>query len=224
MKFLLFIYINIGLSSCLTTLHPFVSNDPAECIPVKASLLGKWQLDSLELNVERFLTSSLRVEEDRVKEALAYSPRKSVTQKMDSLYFTRLYMASYRRNGSVYAYQCALTEIGGELFIELIPHNVSSPAYEMDPDYYNFQNSHIIARLTTGMNSMHLEFIDGDWIRTQIQMGNMKIKHEYEPLFESFLITAGTRELRAFMEKYGKDRRLYKPGNRIHLTRKNLSL
>jgi hypothetical protein len=224
MKFLLFICINIGLNSCLTTLHPFVGNDPDECLSVKTSLLGKWQLDSLELTVERFLSSSLRVKDARVDQALAYSPHKSAIQKMDSLYFTRLYMASYRRNGSIYAYQCALTEIGGQLFIELLPHNVSNPDFDNHPDRYNFQNAHVLARLTTGMNSMQLEFLDGALIRKQIQMGNMKIKHEYEPLFENFLITAGTQDLRAFLRKYGKDGRLFKRGNMISLTRNNLSL
>ena len=68
--------------------------------------------------------------------------------------------------------------------------------------------------------ALDLSFVDGEFIREQVNAGKMKLKHESNELFGSFLITASTSELQAFLEKYGNDERVFSKKTSVHLTRK----
>ena len=70
-------------------------------------------------------------------------------------------------------------------------------------------------------NSLIIHFLDGDYIKQIVLNGNARIKHEYDPLFGTFAITASSDELEQFVEKYGNNENLFKGGNTIILTRKN---
>lgn len=222
----LFITVLTGLlySSCLTTLHPFISNDPSQCLALKKELLGRWEMDSLTVRIESFLTSPLRTDETKEKDALLRQPAKSREQLLDSLYFTKQYLVSYSKDNIRYVYQCGLTRIDGQIFMEIQPQQYQTKDYDVHPDYYNFQRTYTLARVNLDNNFIQLEFLDGDFIKNQIMSGNMRIRHEHEKMFDSFVITAVTSDLRAFISKYGRDDRLYKNGNKINLTRKNFSL
>jgi hypothetical protein len=207
--------------SCLSTIHPFISNDPSESLPIKKELLGRWQMDSVTVNFEPYLSSSLRMDEPNVTETMAQKTKKTEEQLLDSVAFTKQYLASYTRNGIVYVLECAITQINGELYIEFLPYNISTLSNDVAPDSYNFQNTFTIARLHIGHNEARLEFLDGYFIRKQIEAGNMKIKYEHERIFDVFTVTAATAELRAFLAKYGNDGRLYQKENMISLIRKS---
>jgi len=69
-------------------------------------------------------------------------------------------------------------------------------------------------------NSLVLKFLNGDFIKQQIAKGNMRIRHQEDKLFESFLVTASTYELTQFLQKYSHDERLFNQENSVTLTRK----
>jgi hypothetical protein len=196
---------SITCTSCLTTLYPFISNAPGEALPLKQDLIGRWQWDSLTITIEPYLTSRLRMQENNVDETMLKKASKTKEQRLDSIYFTRQYIASYTRKGVVYVYKSILTEIGGNWYMEFLPDNMSTPDYDVEPDYYYYRQLH---------------FLDGDYIKQQILSGHMRIKHEHEPMFNIFVISAPTQELRSFIFKYGNDRRLYKSSNMISLIKK----
>ena len=68
---------------------------------------------------------------------------------------------------------------------------------------------------------MKLDFIDGGYLHDQIKAGRMKIKNETDELYGTFLITASTRELQQFLEKYGNDSRFFNKENSVTLNRKS---
>ena len=82
--------------------------------------------------------------------------------------------------------------------------------------------SFTIARLKViNTNTIKLDFINGDFLYKQINAGRMKIKHESDELYETFLITASTNELRSFIEKYANDDRFFDKENSVTLIRKS---
>ena len=66
-----------------------------------------------------------------------------------------------------------------------------------------------------------LDFIDGDFLYKQINAGRMKLKHETDELYDTFLITASTYELQQFIQKYGNDDRFFDKENSVTLIRKS---
>ena len=82
--------------------------------------------------------------------------------------------------------------------------------------------SYTIARIRfSNSNTIKLDFIDGDFLYKQINAGRMKLKHETDDLYDTFLITASTNELQQFIVKYGKDDRFFSKENSVTLIRKS---
>ena len=71
-------------------------------------------------------------------------------------------------------------------------------------------------------NTLVLSFLNGDYIKKIILNGKAQIKYEYDPLFETFVITATPGNLEQFLGKYGNNDSLFRGGNTIILTRKNV--
>jgi hypothetical protein len=211
---------SITCTSCLTSLYPFISNAPGEGLPLKQELIGRWQWDSLTITIEPFLTSKLRMHESNIDETMSAKKTKTTEQKLDSIYFTRQYLTSYTRKGVTYVYESVLTEIGGTWYMEFLPYNILTPNKDAEPEYYYYRHTFTLARLDLKEGRAQLDFLDGDYIKQQIRSGHMRIKHEWEPIFNIFVISAPTQELRSFISKYGNDRRLYKSSNMISLIKK----
>jgi hypothetical protein len=64
-----------------------------------------------------------------------------------------------------------------------------------------------------------LKFINGSYVKSLIDNGNIKIKHEEDKMYGMFLITAPSEELQQFLLKYGDDERIYSKENTIILKR-----
>jgi hypothetical protein len=69
-------------------------------------------------------------------------------------------------------------------------------------------------------NQLNLHFLSGEFIKEQINKGNIRINHESDNLFENLLITASTEQLHQFLKKYGNDQRLFSKENSVTLIRK----
>jgi len=134
------------------------------------------------------------------------------------------YSISFERNGIEYDMKGALTRIQEDLFIEIAPSLITDPQRPEGSGYeYNFSYlpTFTIAKLVIKNNqSLDLQFLNGDYIKEQINDGNMRIKHEKDGLFGSFVVTASSSELGQFFEKYRSDDRLFSPKNSITLIRK----
>jgi len=135
------------------------------------------------------------------------------------------YAIIIEQNGLEYVMLGSLTKINDQFFLDVLSFGINDPQHtnrdgtgqEFNPEYLTTTN---IARLSFGANgSLSLQFLRGDFIKEQVLQGRMRLKHEYEPLYNNFVITASSFELRQFLEKYGHDERLFEPAA-ILLTKK----
>ena len=176
---------------------------------------GKW-LDSESNNilVQELMSS-------KFKEAFS-EPQKSTygdfTSK-DSLFYTKLYVISYRENNLDYTWIGGLVTIKGQYYLNLKPEECLNGNGK---EVYNLgETTSSIAKLTwKNESTLALNFINGKNIKEIILTDKVHIKYEYDSLFETFVITASSRELEQFLEKYGNNDNLFKGGNTIILTRK----
>ena len=118
----------------------------------------------------------------------------------------------------------ALTRVGNSLFFDLIPIVADDPKHQGETgfEYMNYNlPTFSIAKVEIANNqNIQLRFLNGDYIKELIKSGNVRIKHEKDELFETFVVTASSAELRQFLTKYGHDERLFSKENSITLTRK----
>ena len=113
-----------------------------------------------------------------------------------------------------------MTRIGDQTYVSLIADLCITNGQIMT-DCSGEGNSFSFALLEwTGKNSFKLRFMNGDFVRETILSGKAHVKHEYDPLFGTFVISASQHDLELFLKKYGNDERLYNGGNVLMLTRK----
>jgi len=205
-------------TSCLTTLQPLVS---LSNIVTEDRITGTWQQDNDTVRIESMLTSRVIRQfpsENPANEALPGHDRNKRN------FYSKMYIITFVKNNVNYCMSAALTRIGGDLFMDLSPMFLGDPKMPEGSgnEYsYNYLSTFTIAKIKIeSNNSLSIQFLNGDYIKEQINAGNMRIKHEQDKLFDKFLITASTEELNQFLDKYGHDDRLYSTKNSITLSRK----
>lgn len=200
------------MASCTASLYPIVAEDN---VVYKPELLGSWKSDGTAIQVDQYLASKFRSVSFGETDSLLHPV--TAMQKRAKAYAEKSYLITYEEKGTTFVYESRLTSIGGKLFAELLPYTLS-PASEDDP-YGNYERGHAIARVDISGNKLSLTFLDGGKIKSLVLQGKLKIRYEHEKLFDLFIITADTKELRQFLTKYGNDERLFNKSDGIILTR-----
>jgi hypothetical protein len=139
-------------------------------------------------------------------------------------YYGKQYMITYTENNLSYMWVGGLVKIGGQYYINLVPDECKNKKgnEEYTINGLDRWTTSSIAKLEwKDNNTATLHFINGDYVREAVLNGKARIKYEYDPLFETFVITASSKELQDFLEKYGNKDILYKGGNTLVLSRKN---
>jgi hypothetical protein len=220
MKYLVFIIITVIFTSCLTSLHPITN---AKNILREDRVLGNWICnDEDTISIRKFKVNNFS------SSLLGTSGRQTQGVQEpgynDSTLYANGYNVQFSKNGVRYTMFGAITRIGGELYIDLVPihtedlKNKEGTGYDYSSDYLQVFS---MAKLEVKSNNLvNLHFLNGDFIKEQIKNGNVRIGHEYDNLFETLLITASTEQLHQFLEKYGNDQRLFSKENSVTLTRK----
>lgn len=221
-KIIIAALICFALSSCVTTLHPLVTYDK---VITDDRLAGKWKNDSQEYNVQQFVNSSLFKEHRKEFEAEIAKKEKTAGTIGDSILFSKSYVIEYIKNGIQYDLLGSLIRLNGQLFMNFTPINskqVSDTTKDASLDPGSSLSANSIAKIQVlNTNTLKIDFLDGSFIYDQVKAGRLKIKNERDDLYDTFLITASTLELRQFLEKYGMDKRLYRKENSVTLNRKS---
>lgn len=207
--------------SCLTSIQPLVT---AEKIISEDRVVGTWLLDDDTIRIERFNESVIFKE--LIKIGASVKDLKLDQPKIirdDSILYAHGYTVSFQKDGIDYFMFGAVTSIGNQLYIDLLPIVAGNTKNEVETGY-EYTNDYLpaftMAKLEISKNGLNLHFLNGDFIKEQIRNGNVRIKHEKDELFETFVVTASSGELRQFIEKYGHDQRLFSKENSVTLTRK----
>lgn len=138
-------------------------------------------------------------------------------------YYSKHYAITYKENNLSYLWFGGLVQIKGQYYINLIPEsclNIKGTEEYTKRGYDHWTTSSIAKMEWKDNNTVVLHFLNGDHIKEIILKGKAHIKYEYDPLFDSFVITASSEELQDFLAKYGNKDILYKGGNTLVLSRK----
>lgn len=215
----------IGASSCVTSLQPLITHNTAIA---DSRIEGAWEQDGQEYIVEKVFNSDFykKNKKDLEKSRKENNNNQlSEKDKKDSILLSKSYMIQYIKNGIQYLLFGSMIKLNDRLFMNFTPVDITSTDSTDELSEINLANrinSYTIARVQFTNNSlMKLDFIDGDYLYDQIKAGHMKIKNETDELYDSFLITASTRELQQFLEKYGNDSRFFNKENSVTLSRKS---
>jgi hypothetical protein len=224
MLFIISIVILVTASSCVTSWQPLVTYNTAIA---DNRLEGAWDQDGQEYIVQKTFNSDFyeKIKKDLEKSRKENNGQLSEKDKKDSILFAKSYMITYSKDGIKYMLFGNMIKLNGRSFMNFTPlemTNTDSSNKEPEINLPNRLNSYTIARVEFPKNNiMKLDFIDGGYLYDQIKAEHMKIKNETDELYDTFLITASTRELQQFLEKYGNDSRFFNKENSVTLSRKS---
>lgn len=77
---------------------------------------------------------------------------------------------------------------------------------------------HTFAKLSIAGDSLHICWLDPEWLEKKMENKKIKIKHEANDDF--FLLTASTKDLQKLVKKYSDSKEAYKEGFAVELKRK----
>jgi len=193
----------LGCPSCITSLYPLVTCNNA--INVK-QIEGNWINDSMEFRIRRTPDTLIR---------RAIGDKDYPNRLNDSILLSRAYIVSCRKDGIAYDFQLALIRINDNVFMHLVPAGFepgidSIKWIKRYGQMLAYLPTYTIAKLQIlNNNKVVIKFLNGEYIKDQVNAGKVMIKHEEDKLFDMFLITASSDELQQFLRKYGDDDRLY---------------
>ena len=206
----LFVVMTWGLASCVTILQSLIT---PTTIVTDNRLKGIWNDgNSRTMQVQQVVDSKLMQE---LKGSDIGAARIA--------YYSKHYMINYKENNLSYLWFGGLIQIQGQYYINLIPEeclNTKGTEEYTKKGYDHWATSSIAKMEWKDNNTIVLHFLNGDYIKEIILNGKAHIKYEYDPLFDSFVITASSEELQDFLAKYGNKDILYKGGNTLVLSRK----
>ncbi len=199
------------LSSCLTVLQSLIT---PENIITDNRIEGLWkESDSKAILVQKFMNSKFKnVFTDPEMKEWKYT-------RDDSIYLTKLYVVTFQEENLDYTWLAGLVKIRDQYYLNLRPEECLDSKGEKAYDLGKETSS--IAKLEwKNNNTLAICFLNGDNIKKIILDDRARIKHAYDPLFGTFVITASSRELEQFLEKYGNNESLYKGSDPIIIRRK----
>jgi hypothetical protein len=212
----------LSLTSCITSLQPLVSYDK---IITHKQITGSWLYQNEDITIEPMPASELV---DEVQKTTGKSDKGfpfTGDPVKDSILFNKAYIISYEQDGVSYYMAAALMKLGNHLFMDIYPaimHDSKAPEDYADP--FTFNNDYLagftMAKVNISANAITLQFVDGGFVKEQVKAGRMKLKHESDELFDTFIITASTEELQQFLQKYADDERIFNKETTITLTKK----
>jgi len=122
-----------------------------------------------------------------------------------------------------------MIKINSQVFMNIIVADITSvnngadvSELQLSQNWSDRLHTYTIARVRfTNTNTIKLDFINGSFLYDQIKDGRMKLKHESDDLYDTFVITASPNELQQFIQKYGNDDRFFNKENSVTLIRKS---
>lgn len=204
--------------ACVTSLQPLAT--PATMVMDKR-LSGEWNDGKTAMSIQPLVESNILREDDGSRKLPLGETEEEIA------FNSKTYLITIKQKDMDYLMIGALSKINDQLFIDIMSLGGKDPekgevyggaGFEFSTNYLH---TFSIAKLEfAGDNKVVIKYLNGDFIKEQVSKGNLKLKHEKDNLFDSFLITASSFELKQFLEKYGHEERLYLKEDSIILTRK----
>lgn len=109
------------------------------------------------------------------------------------------YELLYAQDESAAHFVARLVRLDGKLFMDTYPDE------EIDNDFYKLHlvPAHIFGRIWIEGDSLKMNMLDGDWLDSMLNSGELTIAHE--EIDEGTVLTASTEELQKLAIKYSDD-------------------
>ncbi len=108
-----------------------------------------------------------------------------------------------------------ITEINGDTYMDFYPYGVKDEN-QRNRFASNFIHGHTFAKVTIEDNKLALYSFDREYITQLIKEKRIRIKHEIVSEDE-IILTASTKELRAFIAQFGDDHELFEDAETLYL-------
>ncbi|MFA6187078.1 MAG: hypothetical protein WC770_07710 [Phycisphaerae bacterium] len=124
------------------------------------------------------------------------------------------YNVIYTDDKGIGKFDGCLGKIEKETYLDLYPQDINLPG----SDFYKFHllGIHTFAKVGLSKNSLKLSVMNPDNVEKLLKSDPNILKHEET---DRIVLTASTKELQAFIKKYGSDKDLFKEENGNQLQR-----
>ena len=215
------ILISLFQFSCVTSWQPMITYNTAI---TDNRLTGTWNSEGQDYIVEKVFDNP--VYKKQINQSISPFFKKGIH---DSILYSKSHIIRYVKDKLEYYLFCSMIKINNQIFMNITIADIIS--INNSPDIEELKRSlnwldrlhtYTIARVQfSNTDTIKLNFIDGSFLYEQIKEGRMKLKHESDDLYDTFVITASPTELQQFIQKYGNDDRFFNKENSVTLTRKS---
>ncbi len=105
-----------------------------------------------------------------------------------------------------------MTEIGGSYYLDFMPYP-KGDKQRRGAFAANYIAGHTFAKVSFNNRKLKIDMFDGAYIEELLKEKRIRLRHEKLGAQGEIVLTASTKELRAFIEKYGDDEDLYESGD-----------
>ncbi|WP_315818700.1 hypothetical protein [Paraflavitalea speifideaquila] len=188
-----------------------------ETIVADQRITGTWTAGEEEVVIERLPNSKILKEDGSNERKLPLGENDKEVS-----FYSKTYAVTIKQHNIAYIMLGMLTRINGQLYMDILPLGAKDGANDSGFEFSNYYLPVFnIARIDfTKDGKLSINYLNGSFIKEQVINGRIRLKHEKDRGFDTFLLTASSFELRQFLEKYGPDERLYSEAGTTVLTRK----
>ncbi|XWN36969.1 MAG: hypothetical protein ROO71_13520 [Balneola sp.] len=197
-------FILLFLSGCfLQSLHPLINNDKAELLE---GIEGRWETKDSRWTFFRDTENlkDISLSGINVSGNVEFSfDEGDALSKDDKSYFVLFEDLNKTVPDSVLL-EARIGTINETYYMDITVSNLFRDV--------NFENFHLFpvhtfSKIKLDESDLKIELFKSDWISELIQENRVRIKHE--TIGENILITASSKELNKFVQKYGSDEKAY---------------
>lgn len=192
----------LGFSACITSFHPLYTE---ETLVINKDLIGKWTDEDNETEwIFAIDTSSQLID--------------GVEDRTPNTHYT-LTLKEKDREVQFITHLLQLKD--GQFYLDFFPKRGDFEfKTTFGEDFFDFHlfSVHSFARVTIDKGEMNVALFDGERLNELIKQKKIRIKHEVNSLTDEILLTASSKELQKFIEKYSNDPEIFDLDDQIILT------
>ena len=184
-KLLIYSAVFLMLNACIPSIHPLYTE---EDIYLDDRILGNWVTNGEEGQSWEFIRAS------EIKSGYFDDmPR----EKTARLYFTE--------QGERQGFDVRMLDLGGNTYFDISPNVINSDNSMLVTHLFPV---HTFSKVEITDDQIKIRQFNEDWLAELIEQNKIRIKHE-KTSDGDIILTASTRSLQKFIEKYGDDPEAY---------------
>lgn len=202
-------------SSCIVkSIQPFYTADSTE---YQENLLGEW-IDNKKTNWTVVSLKQTFIDENKDWTKVSEQDKAAYEKYKDG------YLITYtqKNDESTFIFMAMPFKVGEQLFMDFIPFNYEDNGNDLVSQH--LLKTHSVAKIDIlEGNKLYITWLDEGRLNDLFEKNQLKLKYETVGIDESFVLTATSEELYAFLKKYMKAdiENKWESSEKFTLTKKN---